>query len=93
MSLTLPLTASFLSPLFGYESYLGHVRKLPVTWGQVVVFARYSSFLHQLQMASQNLAAMVEKVMKNEIPNSHQMKWGIPCNSQDFLVEILGVPE
>ena len=29
----LPLTASCLSPLSGFESKAGHVRKLPVTWG------------------------------------------------------------
>ena len=28
-----PLTACCLSPLPGFESQLGHVRKLPVTWG------------------------------------------------------------
>ena len=28
----LPLTASCLSPLPGFESWPGYVRKLPVTW-------------------------------------------------------------
>ena len=31
-SKALPLTASCLSPLFGFESHTGHVRKLPVIW-------------------------------------------------------------
>ena len=31
--------------------WLGHVRTLPVTWGQAVVFA--TTFLHHLQLASQ----------------------------------------
>ena len=35
-----------------------------------MVFAGYSSFLHQLQLASYELAYMAEKVTKNEIPNS-----------------------
>ena len=32
-SKTLPLTATCLSPLSGFESHPGHVRKLPVTYG------------------------------------------------------------
>ena len=32
-SQALPMTACCLSPLPGFESWLGHVRKLPVTWG------------------------------------------------------------
>ena len=43
----LPLTASCLSPLSGFESRPGQVRKLPGTWRQVVVFARYSVFLNR----------------------------------------------
>ena len=42
----------------GFESYLGHVRKLPVTWGQVVVFTRYSGFLHHVQLASHDSAVI-----------------------------------
>ena len=71
-SKTLPLTASCLLPLTGFESWPGHVRKLPVTnWGQAVVFIRYSGFLHHLQPASHNLIScnMAEKVTKNIIPN------------------------
>ena len=44
-SKALPLTASCLSPFFGFESNPGHVRKLAVTWGKTVVFAGYFSFL------------------------------------------------
>ena len=51
-SKALPLTASYLSPLPGFESRPERVRKLPVTWGLAVVLARYSGFLHQLQLTS-----------------------------------------
>ena len=33
LSKTLPLTAGCLSPLPGFESRLGQVGKLPMTWG------------------------------------------------------------
>ena len=68
-SKALPLTASCLSTLPGFESHPGHVRKLPVTWGKAVVFAGYSSFFHQLQLASHDFVARWLKVMKNKIPN------------------------
>ena len=64
-----PLTARCLSPLPGFESRPGHVRKLPVTWGWAVVFAGYSGFLHYLQLASHELATIGINVTKNEIPN------------------------
>ena len=51
-SKALPLTAGCFSPLPWIESRPGHVRVLPVTWGQAVVFAGCSGFLHQLQLAS-----------------------------------------
>ena len=35
----LPMTARRLSPLSGFEFHLGHVRKMPVTWGKPVFFA------------------------------------------------------
>ena len=60
-SKALPLTDSYLSPLSGFIYCLGHVRKLPVTWGKVVVFVGYSSFLHQSQLASHNLAEIWQK--------------------------------
>ena len=44
-----------------------HVRKLPVTWGQAVVFAGYSGFLHYLQLASHELATIGINVTKNKI--------------------------
>ena len=37
------------------------VRKLPVTWGKAVFFAGYSGFLHYLQLASLELAAIWPK--------------------------------
>ena len=37
------------------------VRKLPVTWGWAVVFARNSGLLHQLQLASHDSAAIWQK--------------------------------
>ena len=59
------LTARCLSPLLGFESRPGHVRKLPVTWGKAVVFAGYSGFLHYLQLASHELATIGINVTKN----------------------------
>ena len=40
---------------------------MTVTWGKAVVFAGYSDVLHQLQLASHDLAAILqnkEKVMR-----------------------------
>ena len=51
-SLALLAESSKTLPLPGFESPLGHVRKLSVTWDWVVVFAGYSSFLHHLRLAS-----------------------------------------
>ena len=64
-----PLIARCLSPLPGFESQPGHVGKLPVTWGQAVVFAGYSGFFHYLQLASHELAIIGMNVTKNKIPN------------------------
>ena len=41
-----PLTFPYLSPLHGFESRLGYVRKLPVTWGYAMVATGYPDFLH-----------------------------------------------
>ena len=62
------LTARCLSPLLGFESRPGHVRKLPVTWGKAVFFTGYSGFLHYLQLASHELATIGINVTKNKIP-------------------------
>ena len=67
LSLVLPLTACCLSPLPGFESRPGYVRKLPVTWGKVVVFAGYSGFLHYVQLASHELATIGINVTKFQI--------------------------
>ena len=60
------------------------MRKLPETWGKVVVFTGYSGFLHHLQLASHDLAAIWQKKWrKNEIPNSWDSGLGksfLPCN-------------
>ena len=72
-SKVLPLTAHCLSPLPGFESWPGHVRKLPVTWGLGVVFAGYSGFLHHIQLASHNLATFGINVTKSKIPNPNQL--------------------
>ena len=48
-SKALPLNASCLLPLPGFESYMGHVKKLLVT---------RRGFLHCIQLASHNLAAI-----------------------------------
>ena len=42
-SKALPLTASWLSTLPGFKSCPGYVRKLPVNWGQAMVFTLVSS--------------------------------------------------
>ena len=65
-----PLTARCLSPLPGFEIRPGHVGKLPLTWGLGVVFAGYSGFLHNLQLASHELDIIGINVTKNKIPNS-----------------------
>ena len=44
------------------ESHQGYVIKLPV--GFSVVFAGYSGFLHQLQLANHDLAAIWQKKYK-----------------------------
>ena len=68
-SRALPKTASCLSPfLSGMKSQLANVRKLPIVWGKAVVFAGYLGFLHQLQLASQDLAAIWHK--RDEKQNS-----------------------
>ena len=55
------LNASCLSLLPGFKSGLGQVRKLPVTCGSMVIFTGYSGFIHQLQLASCDLAAIWQK--------------------------------
>ena len=64
-----PLTTRCLSPLPGFESRPGIVRKLPVTWGLTVIFAGCSGFLNYLQLAIHELATIDINVTKNEIPN------------------------
>ena len=63
-SKTLPLSDSCLPPLPGFESRPGPVRKFPVTWGWAVVFASYSVFPRQIQIASHD-RNMAERVTKN----------------------------
>ena len=63
LSKALPLTASYLSPLPEFESRPGHFRKLTVTRGHAVVFARYYGFLHHIQLASHD-CNIAEKVIK-----------------------------
>ena len=60
-SKALPLTASCLSPL--------HVRRLPVTWSEAVVFASYAGLIPSLylQPASHELATIWQKVLIIEI--------------------------
>ena len=43
------------------ESQSGLVGKLPVSWGWAVLCATYSSFLHYLQLAGHDLAAICKK--------------------------------
>ena len=62
LSKALPLTASYIPPLSGFESHLGSVKKLPVTWCKAVGFDGYSGFLHQLQLAIHDSAAVWHKV-------------------------------
>ena len=42
------------------ENQPGHVRKLPVTWGQLVVFSGYYGFLYHLRLSSHD-CKMAEK--------------------------------
>ena len=63
------LLAIFCAQLSGFESWPGHVRKLPVTWGKAVVFAGYFGFLHYLQLASHELATIGINLTKSKIPN------------------------
>ena len=68
-SKALPLAASCLSQLSRFDPHPGHVRKLPVTWGKAVVFARYSGFLRPLQLASHDSVAIWQKSDKTKIQN------------------------
>ena len=43
LSKALPLAARSLSPLLGFETRPGHVRKLSLTWGSVVAFTGHSN--------------------------------------------------
>ena len=58
-----PLTARSFSPQPVFDSWPGHVIKLPASWGKAVVFARYCSFLHLLQIASHDLHGRKVKVI------------------------------
>ena len=63
---------SCLLPLPRFESLeIGGLRKLPVTWGKAVIFARYSGFLNHLQLAHKSRISrnMAEQLIKNEISN------------------------
>ena len=60
-SKALPLNAGCLSPMPLFDSRPGHMSKLPVAWGEAVVFAGYSSFLHHIQLANHCLVAMWQK--------------------------------
>ena len=51
-SKVLLLTVCCLSPLPGFESQLGHVRKLPVTWGQAMDLTGLSDFPTYLLLAT-----------------------------------------
>ena len=82
------LTARCPSPLPGFESRPGHVRKFPVTWAKVAVFAGYSGFLHYLQLASTHTwlvtidRIMTEKVTIKEIRNaSYKGSWKCLVNT------------
>ena len=43
------------------SSSAGHVRKLPVTWGSAVFFPVNTAFLHQVLLASHDIAAIWRK--------------------------------
>ena len=70
----------------GFESRPGHVRMLPVTWGCAVVFAGYSGFLHQLQLASHELATFGIKCDEKENSNSNSTVFRVPqvCAGMQF---------
>ena len=67
--MVLPLTANCLSPLPGFESCPGHVRKLPVTWGKAVVFAWYYGFLSPLTAGQSLLPQYGRRNVKYHIPS------------------------
>ena len=67
-SKALPLTAGCLSPLPGLESWLGHVRKLPVGLGN-----DFHCFLHHLQLDNHTSD---KKVTKIEISNFNSGVFG-----------------
>ena len=60
-SMVLPQTANCVSPLPGFEYQPGHLRKLSVTWGQVVGFSGDSGCLPYLQLACHELASLWHK--------------------------------
>ena len=53
MAKALPLTTNYLSPLPGFESRLEHVRGLPVTLDEAVVFAGYSATCYNWLVTTQ----------------------------------------
>ena len=56
-------------------SHPGRVIKLPVAWDLAVAFVGYSSFLHQLQMASHDVTAIWPKKLRKtkfQISNSKE---------------------
>ena len=57
-SKALPLTASCLS---SGSNLNGHEETLPLTRVKAVVFAWFSGFLHQLQLASHDVPAIWQK--------------------------------
>ena len=59
-----------------------------MTWGQAVVFAGYSGFLHYLQLASHELAIIGINVMKNKILNSKFSADHLCQTEPIFIVEI-----
>ena len=54
--------AKCLLSLSGCESHSDHMSRLPVISGWAVLFAGYYGSLHQLQLASHNLAAIWQKM-------------------------------
>ena len=49
---TSSVTPRYDSPQLGFKLWLGHVRRLPLTWVKAVVFAGYYRFLQHSQLAS-----------------------------------------
>ena len=78
---TIPRAPSTLEVEYDGESksIIQFRKRLPATWGKVVVFARYSGFLHQLKLASHDLASIWQRKWR-------KTKFQIPVSRLDVIL-------